>query len=78
MEKVKTIRSVLQSMRSALSSFLPSEILDLRKVWAYDPGRHYMRGPGPKSREKHAVVVIADRGDSPMWIDSSDTVVSSH
>ena len=24
-----------------------------RKATAYHPGRHYMRGPGPKWREKH-------------------------
>lgn len=27
----------------------------------YRPERHYMRGPGPKWREKHAQVRIADR-----------------
>ena len=27
----------------------------------YQPERHYMRGPGPKWQEKHAVVVIVTR-----------------
>ncbi len=26
-----------------------------RMATAYNPERHYMRGPGPKWREKHAV-----------------------
>ena len=28
---------------------------------SYRPERHYMRGPGPKWQEKHAVVVIVTR-----------------
>ena len=60
-------------------SFLRSEITRLWKVWsAYNPERHYMRGPGPKWREKHASSRIADRlGEPPMRIDGSDTVVSA-
>jgi hypothetical protein len=60
-------------------SLLRSEISQLWKVWtAYNPERHYMRGPGPKWREKHASVRIADgRGEPPMRIDGSDRVVSS-
>ena len=47
-------------------SFLSSEITHLWKVWtAYNPERHYMRGPGPKWREKHASLRIADGGASP-------------
>ena len=58
-------------------SFLSSEITHLWKVWtAYNPERHYMRGPGPKWREKHASLPIADR-QPPMRIDGSDAVVSS-
>jgi hypothetical protein len=54
-------------------SFLKSEISQLWNVWtAYSPERHYMRGPGPKWREKHAM-----RGEPPMRIDGSDAVVSS-
>ena len=42
-------------------SFLRSEITHLWKVWsAYNPERHYMRGPGPKWREKQASLRIAD------------------
>jgi hypothetical protein len=42
-------------------------------MWtAYNPERHYMRGPGPKWREKHDV-----RGEPPMRIDGMDRVVSS-
>jgi hypothetical protein len=39
---------------------------------AYNPERHYMRGPGPKWREKHAV-----QGEPAMRIDGMDRVVSS-
>jgi hypothetical protein len=36
-------------------SFLRSEISQLWTIWtAYNPERYYMRGPGPKWREKHA------------------------
>ena len=56
-----------------LVSFLKSEISQLWKMWtAYNPERHYMRGPGPKWREKHDV-----RGEPPMRIDGMDRVVSS-
>ena len=56
-----------------LVSFLRSEISQLWKMWtAYNPERHYMRGPGPKWREKHA-----ERGEPPMRIDGIDRVVSS-
>ena len=47
-------------------SFLSSEITQLWKMWtAYNPERHYMRGPGPKWREKHASLRIADRQGEP-------------
>ena len=56
-----------------LVSFLRSEISQLWKMWtAYNPERHYMRGPGPKWHEKHDV-----RGEPPMRIDGMDRVVSS-
>jgi len=55
-------------------SFLRSELTQLWKLWtAYNPERHYMRGPGPKWREKHA-----GEGEPPMRIDGMDRVVSSH
>ena len=55
-----------------------SEIAELRKVWIYNPGRHYMRGPGPKWREKHASLCVADmQSEPPVRIDGSDKVVSS-
>lgn len=42
-------------------------------MWtAYNPERHYMRGPGPKWREKHGV-----EGEPAMRIDGMDRVVSS-
>ena len=42
-------------------------------MWtAYNPERHYMRGPGPKWHEKHDA-----RGEPPMRIDGMDRVVSS-
>jgi hypothetical protein len=56
-----------------LVSFLRSEISQLWKVWtAYNPERHYMRGPGPKWHEKHAMPA-----EPPMRIDGMDRVVSS-
>lgn len=59
-------------------SFLRSRLVQLWKGWTvYNPERHYMRGPGPKWREKHVIVDIADRGIPPMRIDGSDTVISS-
>ena len=60
-------------------SFFRSKIVQLWKGWTtYNPERHYMRGPGPKWHEKHAIVRIADRqAIPPMRIDGSDTVVSS-
>ena len=58
---------------SRLLAFFASEISQFLQLWtAYNPARHYMRGPGPKWREKHAV-----RGEPPMRIDGSDTVISS-
>ena len=37
-------------------SFFKSEMLDLWNVLtAYRPERHYMRGPGPKWREKQSI-----------------------
>jgi hypothetical protein len=47
------ILSPLRSMCFHLASFFRAELAECRKVWAYNPGRHYMRGPGPKWREKH-------------------------
>ena len=53
-------------------SFLRSEISQLWTIWtAYNPERCYMRGPGPKWREKHA------SGEPPMRIDGAERVVSS-
>ena len=54
-------------------SFLRSELTQFWKLWtAYNPERHYMRGPGPKWREKHA-----GQAEPPMRIDAMDRVVSS-
>jgi hypothetical protein len=40
-------------MYHLLSSFV-SAVSQLWKATAYHPERHYMRGPGPKWREKHS------------------------
>jgi hypothetical protein len=57
---------------SRVMNFFASEISELWNVLtAYRPERHYMRGPGPKWREKHA------SGEPPMRIDGSDRVVSA-
>lgn len=54
-------------------SFFRSEILQLWQTWtAYNPGRHYMRGPGPKWRQVHA-----DQAEPPMRIDGANRIVSS-
>ena len=53
-------------------SFLRSEIAQLWTIWtAYNPERYYMRGPGPKWREKHG------SGEPPMRIDLTGRIVSS-
>ena len=53
-------------------SFLKSEIAQLWSIWtAYNPERYYMRGPGPKWREKHPL------GEPPMRIDGANRIVSS-
>ena len=58
---------------SRVISFIKSELLDFWNIWtAYNPERHYMRGPGPKRREKHA-----RPGEPPMRIDGMDRVVAS-
>src|SRR5262249_56071877 len=36
-----------------LLSLIVSAVSELCKATAYHPERHYMRGPGPKWREKH-------------------------
>jgi hypothetical protein len=54
-------------------SFLVSAVARRWKAaTAYNPERHYMRGPGPKWREKHGV-----GAEPPMRIDGMDRVVSS-
>jgi hypothetical protein len=61
-----------------LVSFLRSEFATFWKVCSYNPGRHYMRGPGPKWREKHASVRVADmQGEPPMRIDASGRILTS-
>jgi len=47
--------SSLRSVCFLMVSSLRAEITELRKGWGYNPGRHYMRGPGPKWREKHGI-----------------------
>jgi len=54
-------------------AFFRSEISQLWQAWnAYQPERHYMRGPGPKWREKQAT-----QGELPMRIDGAGRIVSS-
>ena len=45
-------KSGRKEMYHLLSSFV-STVSQLWKATAYHPERHYMRGPGPKWREKH-------------------------
>ena len=44
------------SVRPSLANALPDTFRALTKPFVdwYRPERHYMRGPGPKWREKHA------------------------
>jgi hypothetical protein len=52
--------------------FFRSEIAQLWQAWtAYNPERHYMRGPGPKWREVHA-----KHGEPAMRIDGANRIVS--
>jgi hypothetical protein len=44
-------------MHHLLSSFV-STVSQLWKATAYHPERHYMRGPGPKWREKHQMRLV--------------------
>jgi hypothetical protein len=60
-------------MVRALSFLVSAVSRQWKAATAYNPERHYMRGPGPKWRQKHAV-----RGEPPMRIDGMDRVVSSH
>jgi hypothetical protein len=59
-------------MVRVLSFFVSAISRRWKAATAYNPERHYMRGPGPKWHEKHDM-----RGEPPMRIDGSDTVVSS-
>ena len=53
-------------------AFFRSELAQIWNAWtAYNPERHYMRGPGPKWHEKHAL-----RGEPPMRIDGAGRVIS--
>ena len=53
-------------------AFFRSELSQIWHAWtAYNPERHYMRGPGPKWHEKHAL-----GGEPPMRIDGAGRVIS--
>ena len=49
MQQFSFLISVLAQIRKVAGALSPS--WDVRK---YRPERHYMRGPGPKWREKHS------------------------
>ena len=73
MGQANAIHLSLRSMCLIVISPLRSVISQLWKMWtAYNPGRHYMRGPGPKWREKHGML-----GGLHMQIDGSERVISS-
>jgi len=63
---------------SRVISLVSSEIARIWKTrGAYNPERHYMRGPGPKWREKQASLRIADQlREPPMRIDGSGRILS--
>ncbi len=55
-----------------VAAFFRSELLHIWSAWtAYNPERHYMRGPGPKWHEKHDL-----QGEPPMRIDGAGRLVS--
>ena len=57
-------------LASIVVSFLKAELLAFWNIWnAYNPERYYMRGRGPKWREKHA-------SEPPMRINGANRVVS--
>lgn len=58
MRQLTFIASLLSSGAAGVLSIFANSLRDVRK---YRPERHYMRGPGPKWREKH----FADRRASP-------------
>jgi len=62
-----------------LIAFFRSEIDEFRQFWTqYNPERHYMRGPGPKWREKHAGVRIAGRqGEPPLRVDGAGRIITA-
>jgi hypothetical protein len=67
------------SQMDRVASFLRSEFAAVWAVWSYNPGRHYMRGPGPKWRQKHTALRVADmQGELAMRIDGSGRIISSH
>ena len=51
MPQLTLIASVLSSGAVNVLSILVNSLRDVRR---YRPERHYMRGPGPKWREKHS------------------------
>jgi hypothetical protein len=62
---VSLLRGALGPLHSAVISFRS------RPIRKYRPERHYMRGPGPKWREKHVLKNLSVRGkrsDTPMSV----------
>jgi hypothetical protein len=54
MRQLSSIASVLVSRLRHTASVLATNLNPLQDVRKYRPERHYMRGPGPKWREKHS------------------------
>lgn len=50
------------SLRAVTTDLWHALTRDLFNFNAYRPEKHYMRGPGPKWRERHARGEILDRG----------------
>jgi len=58
---------------ASVLAFFRSEISQLVQVWtAYQPERHYMRGPGPKWHEKHL-----GQGEPAMRVDGAGRIIPS-
>jgi hypothetical protein len=61
-------------MQIELRTFVPASVRPCVSAWrasladwanSYRPERHYMRGPGPKWREKHLKAAIPLVGENP-------------
>jgi hypothetical protein len=74
-------------MQVELRAFGPASVTPWARAWraslvdwaiSYRPEKHYMRGPGPKWREKHLKAAMPPKEHSPEDILSSMSNGSAH